>query len=268
MRRLCAKIFLFGYEVFAKMGRMRVLMILCFLSVCLGVGLGAPLPQGEGRQVAVFVALCDNEHQGIAPVPPAIGRGDDVRGNLYWGCGDALPKVLSRSAEWQKPSVVTDYDDKPAAVLQAVVSTRKDNSATLTVFAYRGDSIVPCMRDFEAALVSGKYELVGYLGHNGLMDAELPEPAPGAERGADAMALCCMSREYFEPRLHALRCRPMLLTQQLMYPAGAVMLAAIDTWLRRPGDVDAIRKAAGQAYAANQRIGLRAAIGVFADLLK
>lgn len=247
---------------------MKAWVVLCCWLLCIGVVAGAPLPQGEGRQVAVFVALCDNEHQGIVPVPPAIGRGDDLRGNLYWGCGDALPKVLSRAAEWQKPSVVTDYDGKPAAVLQAVVCTRKDKSATLTIFAYRGDSMSACLQDFEAALVGGKYALVAYLGHNGLMDTELPEPPPAAGQGADAIALCCMSREYFEPRLHALRCRPMLLTRQFMYPAGAVMLAAIDTWLRRPGDVDAIRKAAGQAYATNQRISQRAAVGVFADLLK
>ena len=233
-----------------------------------GAAAGAPLPQGEGRQVAVFVALCDNEHQGIAPVPPAIGRGDDVRGNLYWGCDEALPRVVRRAAGWQAPRVVEAYDDQPPEVLQAVVSTRKDKSATLTIFAYRGECLPACLRDFEAALVSGRYALVAYLGHNGLMDTELPEPAENAERAADAMVLCCMSREYFEPRLHRLRSRPMLMTQQYMYPAGAVMLAAIETWLRAPGDVGAIRKAAGQAYAANQRISLRAAVGVFADLLK
>ncbi|GAB4337265.1 MAG: hypothetical protein Kow0099_10580 [Candidatus Abyssubacteria bacterium] len=37
------------------------------------------------RTIYVFVALCDNEHQGIFPVPPKLGNGDDPANNLYWG---------------------------------------------------------------------------------------------------------------------------------------------------------------------------------------
>lgn len=31
----------------------------------------------EVRTIHVFVALCDNEHQGIVPVPEIFGNGDD-----------------------------------------------------------------------------------------------------------------------------------------------------------------------------------------------
>lgn len=37
----------------------------------------------ETRRVHVFVALADNEHQGIAKVPVKIGNGDDAANNLY-----------------------------------------------------------------------------------------------------------------------------------------------------------------------------------------
>ena len=42
---------------------------------------------GQLRTIHVFVALCDNEHQGIVPVPEKIGNGKDPANNLYWGAG-------------------------------------------------------------------------------------------------------------------------------------------------------------------------------------
>ena len=41
--------------------------------------------QRPARLVHVFVALADNAHQGIVPVPAALGNGDDAAQNLYWG---------------------------------------------------------------------------------------------------------------------------------------------------------------------------------------
>ena len=37
------------------------------------------------RTVHVFMALADNQHQGIIPVPPKLGNGEDAERNLYWG---------------------------------------------------------------------------------------------------------------------------------------------------------------------------------------
>jgi hypothetical protein len=34
--------------------------------------------------IHVTVALCDNQHQGIVPVPALIGNGRDSRNNLYF----------------------------------------------------------------------------------------------------------------------------------------------------------------------------------------
>ena len=186
--------------------------------------------------------------------------------NLYWGCSDALPKGMRASRDWQRPQWVDSYRDQPGEVLQAVVCTRADKRATISAFAYRGDEMAACLRDFEAALHSGRYELVVFLGHNGLMDFTCPEPAPASVQGADSIVLCCHSHSWFGPRLAALKSRPVLLTQQNMYPAGALVTSALEAWLNNPQDVTAIRAAAGKAYATNQGISLKAATGVFAKL--
>ena len=39
----------------------------------------------ELRTIHVVVALCDNENQGIVPVPEKLGNGKEPLTNLYWG---------------------------------------------------------------------------------------------------------------------------------------------------------------------------------------
>ena len=241
---------------------------ICCVCICLAAVLpcfadsAAALPRGSGKQVAVFVELCDNEHQGIAPVPARIGNGEDAANNLYWGCSDALPKVLRASRDWGRPKHYSDYASRPEAVIDTVVCTRADGAATLYAYAYRGDSIVACMRDFEAALASAQYDMVAYIGHNGLMDEDLPE-LPAAQGNTDAVVLCCMSDEWFSDRIRHLGCRPLLMTRQYMYPAGKVLVDLLAVWLKTPADAAAVHAAAAKAYAANQRISVKAASGVF-----
>ena len=40
---------------------------------------------GKPLVAHVVVALCDNESQGIVPVPARLGDGDSPQSNLYWG---------------------------------------------------------------------------------------------------------------------------------------------------------------------------------------
>jgi hypothetical protein len=47
------------------------------------VGLSCAAAQPKIRVVHVFVALADNAHQGIVPVPARLGNGDDAAANLY-----------------------------------------------------------------------------------------------------------------------------------------------------------------------------------------
>lgn len=240
---------------------------LCVLFLAIGSLLHADsLPVGSGKQVALFVALCDNEHQGIVPVPAAIGNGEKPESNLYWGCGDAVPRLLRKSRDWGRPQSVDSRQETPEPVLRTIVCTRADGKMTLTAFAWRGDAMAACLRAFEEALVCGKYDLVAFIGHNGLMDEELPMPEETSDRAADSIVLCCMSHEYFAPRLRALGSRPVLLTRQFMYPAGLVLLRALDAWVQTPEDTEAIRKAAGKAYAENQNISVRAGMEIFQPL--
>lgn len=70
----------------------RVLIALCCLAVT---------AIAEPKRVYVFVALADNEHQGIAKVPAKIGNGDDAVNNLYWGTTDGFKSVFGRSKTWK-----------------------------------------------------------------------------------------------------------------------------------------------------------------------
>src|SRR5512143_1123153 len=63
---------------------------------------GAPPPApNPGRVIHVVVALCDNVHQGIVPVPARIGNGDDPGNNLYWGAAFGVRTFFSKSTDWK-----------------------------------------------------------------------------------------------------------------------------------------------------------------------
>ncbi len=66
-------------------------MTRCWNSAVVAVALAllstaAVWAQGSGlRTVHVFVALADNQHQGIVPIAAKLGNGEDAEHNLYWG---------------------------------------------------------------------------------------------------------------------------------------------------------------------------------------
>jgi hypothetical protein len=113
----------------------------------------------------------------------------------------------------------------------------------------------------------GKYDLVAYIGHNGLMDFNLKPPVKTPDHKTDVMVLCCMSEMYFGQRLRDAGCRTLLMTQQLMYPGSFILDAAIELWAQGK-TTEAIRSAAAQVYAKNQGISVKAATGVFAPAHK
>ena len=228
------------------------------------------------RVIHVFVALCDNASQGIQPVPAKIGNGDDPANNLYWGC-DGVPAVFAKSKAWKRMAAADPDGEGP--VLERVVYFHSGSGAWLVADGYRGREIKTCLTDYLAAMAGtlkcealagekkiaagGAADLIVYAGHNGLMEFQLPTPEPAAaNRPKAAVALCCLSRSYFPGHMQALKATPLVLTSQLMYPAGTVIHAVVNGWLAGK-DGAACVDIAGAAYAANQKISKKAATGVF-----
>src|SRR5688572_19674518 len=61
----------------------------------------ADLAAGKPLVAHVVVALVDNQHQGIVPVPAALGDGSDPKSNLYWGAMYGVRSFFRRSSDWQ-----------------------------------------------------------------------------------------------------------------------------------------------------------------------
>ena len=238
---------------------MRILLLLVLFlqfSVC---GLLA-----ETKKIRVFVALADNASQGIVPVPAKIGDGDKPDDNLYWGCTDGLKSYFPKSAKWK---VSKKENDVSAEVLRRYEFRHASKDVVLLAEAYRGSAIARCVAEFEAAVASGEYDLVAYIGHNGLMDFTLDSPSSPKSGNTAAIVLCCKSESYFRERLVFAKAIPLLLTDQFMFPGAFILHDAIEVWLV-DGTVAQVRDAAGKAYAKNQKIALKAARGVFSNLEK
>ncbi|MEA3211134.1 MAG: hypothetical protein QOE70_4191 [Chthoniobacter sp.] len=232
----------------------------------LAIVLGGLLPirlQAE-PEVRVIVALADNASQGILPVPAEIGNGDDPANNLYWGCSEGLKSVFSASRDWKRTEVIPN----PApAVLERCVFVHRSGRLRLVADAYRGSQIRQGTVDFFAALSSDQpateLPLVAYLGHDGLMDFALPESATaGRSSQRAAIVLCCKSDAFFGPHLERIGARPILMTTQLMYPGAFILKAVLDGWMAGESR-EQLRERAARSYAANQKISVKAARGVF-----
>lgn len=84
------------------------------------------------------------------------------------------------------------------------------------------------------------------------MDAPLTISPLDTDTSTNAITLCCMSASWFKPYLETLKARPVLTTEQFMYPGSFLLRDALDVWLRG-GPRSEIRMAAAKAYATNQK---------------
>ncbi len=242
--------------------------------------------QAQPRLVHVFVALADNQHQWIAPVPPAIGNGDDPARNLYWGAMFGVRTYFRKSRAWKEIAVTKNLN---AFVLERSVFLHRASGTYMVADAYRGREIKRALRDFFQAAagqapriaeldgrVGGakpplpqKASLVVYVGHDVLM-----EPLPlmefvlkgrftsAAAEKREAIMLACKSRQFFRFFLRPTGARPLLWTTGLMAPEAYTLKAALDGWVagERP---QRIRARAAAAYAKYQKISLKAARRLF-----
>lgn len=220
----------------------------------------------EEKKIAVFVGLCDNATQGIAKVGAKIGDGNKPDDNLYWGCTDGLRSYFKASKVWKLEKTEKAGETGDEKILERLTFRHADGKAVLVAEAWRGSNLKECYQAFEQSLVSGKQDLVAFIGHNVLMDTAIDPPAAKAPAGkTDAVVLCCLSQSYFDTRLKNAGARPVLLTTQFMYPGSFLLHDALVPWLAGK-ERSALRDAAGKAYAKNQKIKVGAATGVFAKI--
>lgn len=238
-------------------------------------------PDSALRLIHVLVALCDNDSQGIVPVPKKIGNGNDPANNLYWGCGYGVKTFFTNSDDWQLLKTVKN----PATdVLERCVWKHRRYNCILVADAYRGARIKNCTVNFlqnasgnfsdtvsvivqqkPMLLLVGKAQLVSYVGHDGLMDFSIYDP-PKQKDGAakDVMILACASRLYFKDAIRTAGANPVLWTTNLMGPEAYTLKAAIDGWLLHESG-EQIRQRAAEAYNKYTKCGMKGALNLFAS---
>ena len=239
--------------------------------------------QTKPRVVHVFVALADNEHQGIIPVPPALGNGEDATRNLYWGAAYGVRTFFKKSADWKE--VLTVQKPYPG-ILQRSVFQHRTQNVVLVADAYKGSEIKQTLTDFfrtaagidvhvsepKACTVGGLVwcppddaDLVVYVGHDGLMDSPLQMEFPnqvGANRSA--VILACASKSFFKELLRKTGAQPLLWTTGLMAPEAYTLKAAVDGWILNES-AEQIRQRAAAAYSKYQKCSLSAATRLFSN---
>ena len=230
------------------------------------------------RTVHVFVALADNDHQGIVPVARILGNGEDPEHNLYWGSAYGVKAFFSHSPEWNR----LGCSQKPRpAILERCIFRHKNADVYLVADAYRGIEIKQAIWDFLDSAAGGGAEsitptgpnagpvrklpiyggaaLVAYIGHDGLMDFQLPK-YPRQRNGThrDAILLACASKQFFKDAIRTGGAYPLLWTTNLMAPEAYTLTAAIDGWIAGENR-EQVRDRAAAAYDKYQKCGERAA---------
>ncbi|ESS71287.1 hypothetical protein MGMO_111c00060 [Methyloglobulus morosus KoM1] len=245
---------------------MITLRSICFFSVLFCVVLPLYAVAMPSTHIYVIVSLVDNASQGIEPVPAKIGDGNNPSSNLYWGAAYGVKTFLSKANGWRRLECEKNIND---TILERCQFAWKDN-LTVTADAYRGNRIDQAMLDFmqQAATPpnSTKREMVVFIGHDGLMDIQnqpIIQRFPKHPRhDKQAVALACMSEEYFSAHLLAAGSRPVVTTFSFMAPEAYVLEAIARGFANQASEAE-LRSSAGTAYAKYQRISAKAGKAIF-----
>ncbi len=223
------------------------------------------------KTIHIIVALCDNKNQGIVPVPEKIGNGQDPKNNLYWGALYGMKSYFKKSKDWTFIHSVEVND----TILERIVLKHKKSDFYLVADAYDGRRIKEATEIFlrsSAGLtkkvlplekdnigIEGNAKLLGYIGHDGLMDFTLQEKfinEDGVKR--DLIILACYSRDFFKPHLEKANTNGLLWTTGLMAPEAYTIHDALIGYINKESN-DQIRLRGAQAYAKYQKCSLKAA---------
>jgi len=210
----------------------------------------------------VIVCLADNRHQGIVPVKPKLGNGQDPKNNLYWGALYGVKTHLLKSG-WKR---VADKTPLKKGMLDRIVLQQKigKRDARIIAEAWDGREIKKATLRFLELAAKGEAHVVVYVGHDGLMDFELEEKPKAVEGApaASAAVFACASREYFREILRGIGVHALVLTTGLMCPEAYTLDAMIKAWFSG-ADAAATREAVAGAYRKYQKCSLKAARGLF-----
>lgn len=244
--------------------------------------LDADAAAGKPLVAHVVVALCDNEFQGIVPVPTKLGDGDAPRSNLYWGAMYGVRSFFRNQAGWQLLEIAPSRDSR---VLDRVLFRREvtRHGRTVPVLlvaeAWRGRNIGDAIRHFleldrgehVERLRAGDLEfdaggaahVAAFVGHNGLMDFSAPVLAEidVAVQPHASVVLACMSDPYFT-RLLRPNSWPLITTSGLMAPEAYTLASVVESWFSG-SEPAKVRQVAARAYAKYQRIPDKPALRLF-----
>jgi len=221
--------------------------------------------------IHIMVALCDNQYQGIVPVPKKLGNGQDPKNNLYWGALYGVKSHFKKSEEW----VLQESRQPSSILLERLVFKHHKNNYFIVADAYDGKYIKQTTQKFlqsSAGLekdtlkigdttlgIEGNAKLVAYVGHDGLMDFQINEQLKnedGLER--DVIILACYSKNYFKPQLANANVNPLVWTTGLMAPEAYTLHDALSGYVEGESNAQ-IQLRAANAYSEYQGCSLKAA---------
>ena len=253
------------------------------------------LRAGQPLTVTVYVALCDNDSQGIVKVKNRrICRGDDPDHNLYWATAGGLSATLDRD-RWQRVQrryppasalaveAIWRKSFQPEGALRARGVTRPFDMYLLAR-GYRGDHIATATLDYLVAVnrdgeltvkvgdadakFGGASHVVGYIGHDYFYDVDDPTELLGLNRGDSKLhkgtfALACTGHRFIRPAIRRANAHIFILNRTLGFPGAWTVLGILNA-LARGESMKDIHRSAAAAYAAGQGIALGTALGSFA----
>lgn len=247
---------------------MRILVLSIFFSV---------FCHAQIKTIHVVVALCDNKYQGIVPVPPKIGNGQDPANNLYWGCGYGVKTFFKKQADWK---LVKTIASPAEGIFERLVFKHKTSGTYLVADAYDGSKIRQTTGDFLEYCAGGKKfslkvdslllpiggnaGLICYVGHNGLMDFQTASVSNKDGEKRDAAIFACASKAYFIEHLKAAGANPLIWTTNLMCPEAYTLVATIDGWIKKQKP-EVIRENVAAAYNKYHSCGMKGARNLFAS---
>ena len=206
------------------------------------------LKRGQPLVVTVHVALCDNTI--IWCGRGGFGNGDQPRRNLYWGGAAGFRAYFDHARGYRR--VLLDNGDGEQ-ILQRVVyrkrvrrpsaawrrlGVRKPFDVLLVGLAYRGKRIDLATKQLvhqvargggatiklpsgRTIATGGKGHIVGYAGHNHLMDVtDFRFPARSRKGHLGFFALSCRSAPYLARAMTSPQTHALLLSRTLMYPGA------------------------------------------------